>query len=128
MNAESRSLSEIVGPWQQPKIESGLIERCRAAWGKPLETLTNRELATFLRQKIAVEHMMPIAQQRVAHRVVDDSEIDDGELATAIEYGSYCEKVDRKDRRNRGLDQPTQDGPTSRSSATPGSVTPRAME
>ena len=84
MSWEHQSLAEILGPWQQPDFESGLTERMRLAWTKPMGELTNQELATCLRQSIAIEHLLPIAKQRVRQEVDDGSEILDEELARAI--------------------------------------------
>lgn len=80
-----KSLSDIVGPWIDPDFESGLISRCRNAWDKPLNKLTNEELATLLRQNIAIEHILPIAERRLKDGIDDDTEIYDGELKAAVE-------------------------------------------
>lgn len=80
---ESRTLSEIVGPWHEPEFESGLIARCREAWPKPIDRLSRQELATLLRQKIAVTHLLPLAKQKIA-TPDDATEMYDGELAAAI--------------------------------------------
>jgi hypothetical protein len=53
-----------------------------------LPELTNEQLATLLRQRFAVEHLLPIAQQRVRDGFDDDTELSDGELKRAIEHGS----------------------------------------
>jgi hypothetical protein len=81
------SVADLVGPWVDPNSESGLVDRCRKAWSKPLRDLSNEELATFLRQRIAVEHILPIAKKRVEENVDDDTEMYTGEKA-AIEYAS----------------------------------------
>ena len=82
---ERRSLADLVGPWQEPAWESGLVARCRAAWNRPLEELTRAELAMLLRQRIALEHLLPLAQRRLAEGVRnDDSEFVEDELATAV--------------------------------------------
>jgi len=85
MASEHRSLSEIIGPWKNPQFESGLIARCHAVWEKPIGSLTNEELATLLRQKIAVQHLLPIAKKRVDGQVDDNTEIYEGELRAAID-------------------------------------------
>lgn len=84
MSATQRSLAEIVGPWRDPAHESGLIVRIREAWDKPVETLTNHELATCLRQKIAIDHLLPIAKKRAADGIDDGTEVDDAELVEAV--------------------------------------------
>jgi len=86
MTTDTISIADILGQWVEPDWDSGLIERCRNAWNKPLRELTNEELATFLRQRFAVEHLLPIASKRVLDGFDDDTEIDDGELERAIEY------------------------------------------
>ena len=79
------TIADIEGEWQESGFESGLIARCRAAWHKPIEDLSNEEMATLLRQKIAVEHILPLARQRVADGIDDDTEMFDGELREVIE-------------------------------------------
>jgi hypothetical protein len=86
MTNDTISLADLLGPWVEPDWDSGLIERCRNAWSKPLRDLTNQELATLLRQRIAVEQLLPIASQRVLDGFDDDTEIYDGELQSAIKY------------------------------------------
>ena len=81
----SISLAEILGPWVEPDWDSGLIDRCRKAWNKPLRDLSKAELAMFLRQRIAVEHLLPIAKKRLMDGVHDETEMFDGELEEAIE-------------------------------------------
>ena len=86
MTTDTISIADLLGPWVEPDWDSGLIERCRNAWSKPLRDLTNQELATLLRQRFAVEQLLPIASQRVLDGFDDDTEIYDGELQSAIEY------------------------------------------
>ena len=82
----SKSVADLLGPWVDPHFDSGLIERCRNAWNKPLRELTNSEIATFLRQNIATEYLLPIAQSRLENNVDDETEIFDGELGESVEY------------------------------------------
>ena len=86
MNTETKSVADILGPWIEPDWDSGLIARCRSAWNKPIQNLTNQELATLLRQRFAVTHLLLVASERVQDGFDDDTEIYDGELASAIEY------------------------------------------
>jgi hypothetical protein len=86
MTTDTISVADLLGPWVEPDWDSGLIERCRNAWSKPLRDLTNQELATLLRQRFAVEQLLPIASQRVLDGFDDDTEIYEGELESAIEY------------------------------------------
>ncbi|HTY89346.1 MAG TPA: hypothetical protein VMB80_17995 [Candidatus Acidoferrum sp.] len=86
MSNDTKSIADFLGPWVEPDWDSGLIERCRSAWSKPIRDLTNQELATFLRQRFVVEHLLPVASKRVQDGFDDDTEIYDGELESAIEY------------------------------------------
>jgi hypothetical protein len=86
-STENISVADVLGPWVEPDWDSGLIARCRGAWNKPLRDLTREELATLLRQRFAVGHLLPIAKKRLAE-VDDDTEMFDGELQEAIEYAS----------------------------------------
>jgi hypothetical protein len=90
MSTDRTSIADILGPWVEPDWDSGLIDRCRRAWSRPLRDLSREELATLLRQRIAVEHVLPIARQRVESGLDDDTEIYDGELEAAIEYASHA--------------------------------------
>ncbi len=78
------SVAGILGPWEGSDFASGLIKRCEGAWTKPIKKLTNEELATFLRQKIAIEHILPEAKKRIEMKIDDDSEIYEGELSGAV--------------------------------------------
>ena len=82
------SVADILGPWVEPDWNSGLIARCREAWNKPLRDLSREELATLLRQRFAVEHLLPVARKRLADGIDDDTEMFDGELQEAIDYAS----------------------------------------
>jgi hypothetical protein len=79
-----KSVSEILGRWEDPNWDSGLIQRVKAAWNKPAEELSNEDLATFLWQNIAAEYLLPIAQQRINENYEDDSEMYVGELKEAV--------------------------------------------
>ena len=85
MSNESLSLADVLGPWQQPDWESGLIERCRLAWSTPFRDLTDGQLAMLLRQSFAVTHLLPIAQERLQNATSDDTELYDGELQSAVD-------------------------------------------
>ena len=85
---DNNSVADILGPWIEPDWDSGLIARCREAWNKPLRDLSREELATLLRQRYAVEHLLPIAKNRLENGVDDDTEMFDGELQEAIEHAS----------------------------------------
>ena len=82
------SIADILGPWSEPDWDSGLIARLRQAWNKPLRDLSSEELATLLRQRIAVEQILPVAKKRSADIFYDETEIFDGELQEAIEDAS----------------------------------------
>jgi hypothetical protein len=81
---EQRSLAEVIGPWKESQFESGLIARVRACWTKPACELTNEELATCLRQKLAVDVLLPVAEKRIEDGYDDDTELYEGELLAAI--------------------------------------------
>jgi hypothetical protein len=87
MSATTKSVADFLGPWVEPDWDSGLIARCREAWSKPLGKLSREELATLLRQRFAVEHLLPVARKKL-QEADDDTEMFDGELAEAIEYAS----------------------------------------
>ena len=87
-STDNVSIADILGPWVEPDWESGLIARCRKAWTKPLRELSREELATLLRQRVAVKHLLPVAKQRVEAGVDDGTEMYEGELQAAIEYAS----------------------------------------
>jgi len=80
------SAADIVGPWSEPNWESGLVERCRRAWNKPLGELSNEELATFLRQRIATAAVLIVAEVRLQEGRDDGTEMFDGELAEAVSH------------------------------------------
>jgi hypothetical protein len=82
------SVAQILGPWVEPDWDSGLIARCREAWNKPLRNLSREELATLLRQRFAVEQLLPVAKKRLEDGIDDDTEMFDEELQEAIEYAS----------------------------------------
>lgn len=83
MNA-GKTIADILGPWVDSDWGSGLIERCKGAWNKPLDELTDQELATLLRQDIATEHILPLAENRILMGFDDSTEICDGDLERAI--------------------------------------------
>lgn len=64
--------------------DSGLIERCRRGWYTPMAELTNEQLATYLRQKIAVSLVAPEAHRRIIAKYVDATELYNGELQEAF--------------------------------------------
>lgn len=80
----SLTLAQLLGPWQQPNFESGLIARCRNAWDKPLDSFSNLELVICLQQDLAVDHVIPVAKKRLQDAVDDDSEMFEGQLAEAV--------------------------------------------
>lgn len=80
----SLTLAQILGPWQQSEFESGLIARCRNAWNKPLDELSDLELVTCLQQELAVDHVIPVAKKRLQGAINDDSEMFEGQLAEAV--------------------------------------------
>ena len=81
---ESRSVAEIEGAWKEPELNSGLIQRLRANWHRPVGKLDSHVLATFIRQRLALDLTIPEAERRIADGHQDDTEIFDDELAHAI--------------------------------------------
>jgi hypothetical protein len=77
-------LADVVGPWRDHDFDSGLIERCKRHWDVPVSELPNQILATYLRQRIALEIIIPEAQRRLAAGIDDDSDLYEGELAKAV--------------------------------------------
>lgn len=86
MSDDTLSLADILGPWQQPDWDSGLIEQCRLAWMTPIRELTNGRLAILLRQQFAVTHLLSNAQERIHSGIDDDTELYDGELQAAVDF------------------------------------------
>jgi len=81
---QTRSVADIEGPWVEPSLNSGLIKRCRANWSVPVTEVSNHVLATFIRQRFALSLVMPEAKRRLAESFDDDTELYEGELATAV--------------------------------------------
>ena len=82
---QSKTLVEVIGPWVDPNFDSGLIKTCREAWHKPFASLSRREVAVLLRQKIAAPHLLPVATALLESED-DDTEIYEGELSRAIVF------------------------------------------
>jgi hypothetical protein len=85
---KSQSLADLLGPWIDPDCDSGLIERVRRSWSVPIPELSNEMLATFLRQEIATEVIVPEARRRLEAGINDSSELYEGELAAAYQNAS----------------------------------------
>lgn len=84
MDTKTKSIADIEGPWTDPAWESGLIHRLKEAWNKPITELSNEEIATLLRQNIAIPHLIPIAEARLKEGYDDGTEIYAGELENAV--------------------------------------------
>ncbi len=82
---KSKSVADVEGSWVDPDFDSGLIARCKRDWSIPVTELSNEALATYLRQQIALELVIPEARMRVEPGFDDGSEIEDGELAAALQ-------------------------------------------
>jgi hypothetical protein len=80
-----KSVADLLGPWVDPDFDSGLIFRLREAWSKPFADLTNKELATFLQQRIATKHVLPEAKRRLENNIDDGTEWFDGELMESVQ-------------------------------------------
>jgi hypothetical protein len=81
---ELRTVADVEGPWVEPELDSGLIQRCRDNWSIPVSKLTNEALATFLRQKIALAIVLPEGQRRLLANYVDETELYPDELENAV--------------------------------------------
>jgi hypothetical protein len=82
---DKKSIADMLGPWTDPNFPSGLIQRCKGAWNKPLRELTNLELATFLDQRIGVDQVLPIAKNRLESKIDDYTEFYEGHLKASVE-------------------------------------------
>ena len=82
---QSKTLAEAIGPWADPDFESGLIKTCREAWDKSFDSLSRREVAVLLRQKVAIPQLLPVASALLESED-DDTEVDEGELSRAIVF------------------------------------------
>lgn len=82
---DKKSARDIEGEWDESAFSSGLIDRCRAAWQTPISELSDRTLATFLRQGIALEAVIPEARRRTENASRDGTELYEGELREGLE-------------------------------------------
>ncbi len=82
---KSKSVADVEGPWVDPDFDSGLIARCKEYWSVPVVELPNEALATYLRQRIALQLIIPEARKRVESGFDDDTEMYEGELAAALQ-------------------------------------------
>lgn len=82
---KSKSVADVEGPWVDPDFDSGLIARCKSFGDVPITELPNEALATYLRQRIALQLIIPEARKRVEANFDDDSEMYEGELAAALQ-------------------------------------------
>ena len=78
------SLEQLEGIWPEPESPTGLVLRCHAARKKPIDELSDMELATLLNQNIGVRHVLPEAIRRLAQNRPDDTEYFDGQLREAV--------------------------------------------
>jgi hypothetical protein len=81
---KSPCVADADGPWIDPKVETDLTDRCKAAWHVPVSQLPNAMLATFLRQRIGLQVVVPEAQKRVRAGFTDETELYDEELSEAL--------------------------------------------
>jgi len=83
-----QSLEQLEGVWSEPEFTSGLVVRCHAARKKPIDQLSDLELATLLNQDIGVKHILPEAVRRLTEGRTDDTEYFDGQLKEAVQKKS----------------------------------------
>jgi hypothetical protein len=80
-----KSLEQIEGVWPEPEFPSGLVLRCHAARKKPIDELSDLELATLLSQNIGIKHILPEAIRRLSQNRPDGTEYFDGQLREAVD-------------------------------------------
>ncbi len=81
---KDKCVADVEGPWVEPELNSGLIQRCRNNWSVPISQVTNHVLATFIRQRFALSITIPEAKFRLERRYIDNSELYDEELEVAV--------------------------------------------
>ena len=79
-----QSLEQLEGVWPEPASPTGLMLRCHAARKKPINQLSDLDLATLLNQDIGVSNILPEAVRRLAQNRPDDTEYFDGQLKEAV--------------------------------------------
>jgi hypothetical protein len=79
-----QSVADIMGPWSDSDFDSSLIERCKRFWDVPVGNIPNEILSTFLRQRIALDLIVPEAERRIKAGIHDNSELFEGELIEAL--------------------------------------------
>jgi hypothetical protein len=85
---QALSVADVIGPWVDPGFESSLIERCRENWSVPVLEVSNYVLATFIRQRMALQLVLPEAKRRLEANYMDGSELYDEELSVAVAEAS----------------------------------------
>ena len=75
-----QSLEQLEGVWPKPEFPSGLVLLVHGARKKPIDQLSDLELATLL----GVNHILPEAVRRVTQNRPDGTEFFDGELKEAV--------------------------------------------
>jgi hypothetical protein len=80
----AKSLEEMEGVWDEPEFSSSLTLRCHAARKKPIDQLSDLELATLLNQDIGVQHILPEAIRRLEQGKPDETEMFEGQLEEAV--------------------------------------------
>jgi len=79
-----KSLEQLEGVWPEPESPTGLVLRCHAARKKPVDKLSDLELATLLNQDIGVRHILSEAIRRLDQGRPDNTEYFDGQLREAV--------------------------------------------
>ncbi|MGC4004260.1 MAG: hypothetical protein QM811_14545 [Pirellulales bacterium] len=92
-NASTRSIADLEGPWLETDFNSGLIERCKRGWYTPIKELSNELLATYLRQEVALELILPEARIRIESGFIDETESYEDELRNAFDSASKSLKL-----------------------------------
>ena len=78
------SLEQLEGVWPEPETPTGLVLRCHVARKKPIDELSDLELATLLNQDIGVHYILHEARRRLTQSSPDETEYFDGQLEEAV--------------------------------------------
>jgi hypothetical protein len=79
-----RSREQLEGAWPEPEDPTGLVLRCHGARKKPINQLSDLELATLLNQDTGVNYILPEAVRRLNQNRPDNTEYFDGQLKEGV--------------------------------------------
>ena len=85
----SECVADYEGPWVDPAVTTGLIERCKRYWNVAICQLPDSMVATYLNQQIATRPMIEEANRRITDGEPDGkAELYDGQLAEVLKADS----------------------------------------